>query len=86
MTGTVPSASYRAAALAKSPALAPILNEFPIGTVPIAGNANAVSWFGHAPSTDREDSGLARLDYHLNNRTDTFLRYSTDHYAVQDSS
>ncbi|ADV83029.1 TonB-dependent receptor [Terriglobus saanensis] len=83
LTGTVPSASFRAAVLAKSPALAPILNAYPVGTVTIAGNANAVSWYGSGPSTDREDSGLARVDYHVNNRTDAFVRYSTDHYAVQ---
>ncbi len=83
ITGTVPSASFRAAALAKSPALATILNQYPVGTAAIAGNANAVTWYGHGPSTDREDSGLARLDYHVNGRTDAFIRYSTDHYAVQ---
>ncbi len=83
ITGTVPSASFRAAVLAKSPALAPILNQYPTGTVAIAGNVNAVTWYGHAPSTDREDSGLARLDFHVSKSTDAFLRYTTDHYAVQ---
>ena len=83
LTGTVPSASYRAAVLAKSPALGAILNEYPTGTTAIAGNANAVTWYGHGPSTDREDSGLARLDFHVDSRTDAFIRYSTDHYAVQ---
>jgi len=68
--------------LAKSPALAPILNAYPTGTVAIACNANAVTWYGHGPSTDREDSGLARIDYHVNSCSDPFLRYSTDHYAV----
>lgn len=82
LTGTVPSATFRAAVLAKSPALAPILNAYPTGTVAISGNANAVTWYGNGPSTDHEDSGLARLDYHLSNRTDVFLRYSTDHYTV----
>jgi hypothetical protein len=82
ITGTVPTASYKAAVLAKSPSLAPILNAYPTGTVAIAGNANAVTWYSHGPSTDREDSGLARLDYHVSSRTDAFLRYSTDHYAV----
>jgi hypothetical protein len=82
VTGTVPSASFRAAVLAKSPALATILNEYPIGTAAIAGNANAVTWYGNAPSTDREDSGLARLDYRVGDRTNAFIRYTTDHYAV----
>jgi len=83
ITGTVPSASYRAAVLAKSPALAPILSQYPTGTVAIAGNTNAVTWYGNGPSTDREDSGLARLDFHISASTDAFIRYSTDHYAVQ---
>ncbi|WP_263373599.1 TonB-dependent receptor [Granulicella aggregans] len=82
VTGTVPSASFRAAVLAKSPALATILNEYPVGTAAIAGNANAVTWYGNAPSTDREDSGLARVDYRVNERTNAFIRYATDHYAV----
>jgi hypothetical protein len=82
LTGTVPSASFREAVLAQSPALAPIVNEYPVGTLVIAGNANAVTWYGNGPSTDREDSGLARLDYHVNNSTDAFIRYSTDHYNV----
>ncbi|MBB5059420.1 hypothetical protein HDF16_004146 [Granulicella aggregans] len=82
VTGTVPSASFRAAALAKSPALAPILAQYPIGTVAIAGTTNALTWYGHAPSTDREDSGLARLDMHIDGRNDAFIRYNTDHYAV----
>jgi hypothetical protein len=80
--GLVPSASLRAAVLAKSPALAPILNEYPTGTV-ATSNANVVNWYGSGPSTDREDSGLARVDYHVNDRLTAFLRYTTDHYAVE---
>ena len=82
VTGTVPSASFRAQLLATQPALAPILNQYPVGTVAITGNANAVTWYGNAPSTDHEDSGLARVDYRFNDRTNLFLRYTTDHYAV----
>lgn len=82
LTGTVPSTSFRAAVLAKSPAMVTILNQYPIGTVAIAGNANAMTWYGHGPSTDQEDSGLLRLDYHVNSRTNAFIRYSTDHYIV----
>jgi hypothetical protein len=80
-TGFVPSPSFRAAALAKSPALAIILNQYPTGTVPTS-NPSILSWFGSGRSVQHEDSGLARLDYQLNERTNAFARYSTDHYSI----
>lgn len=75
-TGFVPSADFRAAALRMSPAAAVILNQYPIGTVPTS-NPNILSWYGSGRSVQHEDSDLARLDYQLNERTNTFVRYST---------
>lgn len=80
-TGFVPSAGFRATVLAKSPALAPILNEYPIGTV-ATSNPDVVTWYGSGRSINHEDSGLARIDYRINSRTNTFARYSTDHYSL----
>lgn len=80
-TGFVPSASYRAAVLAKSPALAPVLNQFPTGTV-ATSNASISQWFGSGRALDKEDSGLARLDYRVAARHNAFIRYSTDHYSL----
>ena len=81
ISGFVPSPTYRAAVLAKSPALATILNEYPTGTV-ATSNGDILQWFGRGPANDREDSGLARVDYHINARTNAFIRYSTDHYSL----
>lgn len=80
-TGFVPSPALRAAVLRKSPALAPILNQYPTGTVP-TGNTNVSLWFGSSRSVDHEDSGLARIDYQLNENNTFFARYSTDHYSL----
>jgi hypothetical protein len=79
-TGFVPSPSFRAAALKTSRALAVILNQYPIGTVPTS-NLSVLSWFGSGRSVQHEDSGLVRLDYQPNERTNAFARYSTDHYS-----
>ena len=80
-TGFVPSAAFRAAVLARSPSLAPLLAQFPTGTV-ATGNPNILSWYGTGRSIDHEDSGLVRADYHLNDKTNAFARYSTDHFSL----
>jgi hypothetical protein len=80
-TGFVPSATFRASVLAKSPSLAPILNAYPVGTV-ATSNPNIVSWFGSGRSINHEDSGLGRLDYHVSDRMNAFIRYSTDHFSL----
>ncbi|MCU1324124.1 MAG: TonB-dependent receptor [Acidobacteriaceae bacterium] len=80
-TGFVPSASFRAAVLTKSPALATILNQYPTGTV-ATSNPNILNWYGSGRSIDHEDSGLARIDYRVNGRMNVFARYSTDHYSL----
>ena len=80
-TGFVPSAAFRAAVIAKSPGLAPILAQFPTGTV-ATGNANVLSWYGSGRSIDHEDSGLVRADFHISDRMNAFARYSTDHFSL----
>lgn len=81
-TGYVPSAAFRAAVLAKSPSLAPILAAYPTGTV-ATSNPNILNWYGSGRQVNHEDSGLLRLDYRINDRFGMFLRYSTDHYSLQ---
>jgi hypothetical protein len=81
INGFVPSPAYRAAVLARSPALAPILDTYPTGTV-ATSNPNILQWFGSGRANDREDSGLARVDYRVNDRNNAFVRYSTDHYSL----
>lgn len=79
-SGTVPSALYRAAVLAKSPALAPILNAFPTGGV-ATSNVNVMQWYGSGRSTTDEDSGLARFDWRLGELTNVSIRANTDHFV-----
>jgi len=80
-SGLVTSASFRTAVLAKSPALAPILNEYPTGTV-ATSDPSTVIWYGSGRSIDHEDSGLARIDYRVSDQLNLFARYSTDHYSL----
>ena len=80
LTGTVPSLSYRAQVAAVQPVLAPLINAFPVGQVPLPGGYSA-TWYGSGPSVTHEDSGLIRADYHINERMSAFVRFNTDHYT-----
>lgn len=77
LTGVVPSPAYRAKALAKSPAIKPILNAYPAGTTP-SSDPNVYSWFGNGRQTATEDAGLARVDHRINDKTSAFLRCNMD--------
>jgi outer membrane receptor protein involved in Fe transport len=74
---TVPDAAFRAQVLATSPAMAPLINPYPTGGVPITGTTNNLVTLVESDSI-REDSGLARLDYHLSDRDSMYLRYNID--------
>jgi hypothetical protein len=64
LIANVPSDSFSASVLAKSPNLAPLLAAYPEGTVPV--NLNVSQRIGSARQTVNEDSGLIRVDYRLN--------------------
>jgi hypothetical protein len=81
INGYVPSASYRAAVLAASPQLAPILNAYPTSTLP-GTDPNNNHWFGSGRQVVDEDSGLIRADYQMTSRTSFYGRYNTDHYTT----
>jgi hypothetical protein len=81
LSGLAPTAAYRAQAIAINPALAPIMNAYPAGTVPTK-DPNALSWIGSGRSTINEDSGIFRADYNASSKTLLFLRFSTDFYAA----
>jgi hypothetical protein len=80
LIGFVPSASFRARALAQSPALAPLLDAYPAGTSPVTADI----WRRTAPVAQRatENSGMFRVDYRLSNATSLFARYNTDNGYV----
>jgi hypothetical protein len=74
--GLVPNSSFRAAALAMSPEIAPLLNAYPVGMTPV--DANTDNWQAPLAETNNQDSGLFRLDYRINEHASVFARYSTD--------
>jgi hypothetical protein len=80
-TGLVPTAAYRAATIAKSPALTTIMNSFVNSGTPTA-DPNALSFTGNGRNPVQEDAGMVRLDYKLSSRTNIFGRYSTDHFVT----
>lgn len=81
VTGLVPTAAYRRAAIAKSPALTTVVNSF-VTTGTTTSDVNALSFTGTGRNPVQEDAGMARLDYKLSNRTNIFGRYSTDHFGT----
>jgi hypothetical protein len=81
VAGFVPSAAYRAATLAKFPALAPIINAYKTGDKQTA-NPAIDSFSTTATNPVQEDSGMARIDYKLDANTNIFGRYSTDHFTT----
>jgi len=77
LNGLVPSPAYRAAVLATSPALQPILAEYPAGTV-ATGDPNVLQWFGSGRQIASENSGLARIDHQFSTKLNSFARYMID--------
>ncbi len=79
ISGFVPTDAYRAQAAQKSPALAPLINLFPEGSIPTA-DPNANLWITGGASPTHEDGGLFRIDYVLDPKTSISLRFNTDQY------
>ncbi len=76
LIGFVPSDSFRAAALAQSPQIAPLLNAYPHG--PIAVSSDTSELISTAAQQITEDSGLIRFDYRFNDSNTYFARYNVD--------
>jgi hypothetical protein len=79
ITGTVPSASYRSQVAAHQPALAPLINAYPVGQTTIS--PVSMKYNGTGKQNTREDSGLIRVDYHISDKMSAFVRVNTDHYT-----
>jgi hypothetical protein len=80
----VPSDSFRAAVLAQSPALAPIINSYPVGNRPL--NGNVAQYYSTGQVAGNEDSGLIRIDHRISDATNIFVRYSIDQVLLQSPS
>jgi len=80
-TDFVPSASFRAQVLATSPILKPILDAFPLGQTSTSDSAtDQVTKV--ATNTTREDAGMFRFDYHINDANSMFFRYNIDNAYI----
>src|SRR5262249_42665996 len=81
ISGYVPTAPYRVQVAQKSPALAPLINAFPTGSIPSA-DPNALLWIGSGRNPTNEDAGLFRIDYAMSEKTAISLRANTDSYRT----
>jgi hypothetical protein len=84
LIGNVPSPAFRAAALAQSPALAPILNAYPIGNQ--AFSADVSHYVSTGSTSNSEHSGLIRIDHKLSDNTTFFARYNIDSVSLASPS
>jgi hypothetical protein len=80
-TDFVPSASFRAQVLAKSPILKPILDAFPLGQTSTS-DSSTDQVTKVATNTTREDAGMFRFDYHINDTNSMFFRYNIDNAYI----
>src|SRR5215813_7287585 len=79
-TNFVPNAAFRAQVLAKSPAVAPILNAYPRGETPVDSVTDQITKV--TKDTIREDAGMARFDYRFDSRNSAFFRYNVDNAYI----
>jgi hypothetical protein len=76
----VPNAAFRAMVLAKSPALKPIIDAYPMGQIPIDSVTDQLTKV--ASDTIREDAGMFRFDYRFNDANTAFFRYNIDNAYI----
>jgi hypothetical protein len=81
VSGFVPTDAYRAQVAQKSPALAPLINAYPTGSIPTA-DPNAMLWISAGRNPTTEDSGLFRIDYAMTSATTINLRFNMDAYRT----
>ena len=78
LPGFVPTDSFRAQAAARNPALAPILQAYPEGTIPVAGSTQIAESIGSGRQLDHEDSGMIRIDHRLRASDSVYARFNFD--------
>ena len=76
LIGNVPSDSFRAAVLSQSPALAPIINSYPLGNRTLSSTTS--QYVSVATLSANEDSGLIRIDHRIDDSTNFYARYNID--------
>ena len=76
-TGTVPSAALRSQVVATSPALAPIVALFPVGTSSTS-NALIDNYTTTAVSQIREDTGSVKIDHSFSSNNTAYVRVNVN--------
>ena len=77
LIGFVPTSAFRAQMLAISPAMAPIVNAYPVGGV--ATSTSGVNQYtGIGRLIQNEDAAILRIDHHFSNATTGFIRFNND--------
>jgi hypothetical protein len=71
----VPSAAFRAQALAARPELRPVIEAYPLGTR-TTSDPNIDEFFGRKQLKWDEDSVMVRVDHRFNPQTSLFVRYN----------
>ena len=78
LIGFVPSEAFRQQVATESPVLSGVLNAYPHGSIPVAGNPSASEFIGNGSQQGNEDSGMMRVDHKFSNETTAFVRVNTD--------
>ncbi len=77
LIGYVPSDALRSQVVAMSPALAPVIDAYPIGQK-ATSNPNISQFIGEGSQVGQENSGMFRLDYRFSDATSIFWRANID--------
>lgn len=76
LSGFVPSEAFRSTVALESPALDPILNGYPKGTVAVSPQVD--EFVGEGDQLDHEDSGMVRVDNRFTDHLSGFARFNMD--------
>ena len=78
LPGFVPTDALRTQIAAANPALAPVLDAYPEGTLPVAGSTQVEEFVGSGRQLDHENSAMLRLDHHFTASDSAYLRFNFD--------
>lgn len=78
LVGFVPTEAFLQQVAAQSPVLASILNAYPVGQTPVAGDPDAAEFEGDGWQLGNEDSGMVRMDHRVSDSTTAFVRANVD--------
>jgi hypothetical protein len=78
LVGFVPTPDFRQQVIAQSPELTSVVNAYPQGSLPVAGNPDALEFIGDGRQLGNEDSGMMRVDHRFSDRDTAFIRVNID--------